>query len=102
MSQSPTWDALQIARDARLSGRPDAATEIMREVDEDLAAYVRVGARPLNLPQTREDWMRLMKRAGLRGRLGPPDAMWRVREATSCDDGIEFRMTSWANYIVPI
>jgi len=39
MSQSATWDTLQIARDARLCGRLGVAAALQDEIDQELPAY---------------------------------------------------------------
>lgn len=43
MSQSATWDALQVARDARLCGRTDDETAILAAVAPDFEYLRRSG-----------------------------------------------------------
>lgn len=57
MSQSATWDTLQVARDARLCGRPEVAAELMREVEQDLAAYSHMFCRTV-LRKEMPEWSR--------------------------------------------
>lgn len=50
MSQSATWDTMQVARDARLCGRLDVAEALQAEIDEDLPAYSHFYARKCSRP----------------------------------------------------
>lgn len=108
MSQSATWDTLQVARDARLEGRLDVEAELMREVNEDLPAYSHLYCRT-TLEKSMPDWSRRQQHRMLEW-VGTPAAASRhyprlgplqyQRAPLSTSDEYRVRLSLYANPIV--
>lgn len=104
---SETWNTLQVARDARLDGRADVAARLYDEVAPDFVlgrcTSSRRGHALINWDSLEWDdgplWFApsLMRDAWWKP-LPPSPVAVAMRD---CADGIEMRLTSYAQLILP-